>query len=261
MSGLQVAHYAILLCALATSLVAQSSGWFHPGLAVGFANKDVSPVELWSEVEMGNVGTTAVLVSLTARRFDGSEITHQSYTIEVGSKHVFRIEDPTTNVVAVDWLMHGEPLRAIVFVYAAPVGGGWLQNWELNSHVRILQLHGNQIKTVDLASLQPIENREFYWWDADVWSPSQNNDLVISNPTDEAKSALICRGSTQTGCLTATEATRIPAHATAVIYPTPGVGLLMIGDGLLPMAGHAVSGTSSTFDVNSGIKYTGVQDK
>jgi hypothetical protein len=226
------------------ALVPQSPGWFHAGLMAGFINRDVNPTEIWSEIEMTNPGQSPASVTLVARRFDGSEMALLSYNIEGGEKHVFKIEDLSTNVMSADGHPPDERLRCVVLVYATV---------PMASHVRMLELHGDQIRTSDLGSLSPSERGGLFFLD----QGPQVDFFTISNATDEAKSALVCRGYREAGCSTASVVVPVPARGTTMLLPPSGAGGLMvnISEGLLPAWFTLAQATASTFEVHSGISF------
>jgi len=194
---------------------------------------------------MTNLGQSPVPVTLVARRFDGSEIALLTYTLGGGEKHVFKIEDPSTNVISADGRAPDERFRFVVLVYASG---------DMASHVRDFELHGDQITTGDLGSLVPAPSKR---GEHSFWDPRQVDYFTISNATDEAKSALVCGGYKETGCSTASTVVRVPARGTTVLLPTSGAGGLIVNtsEGLLFQGSRGIQGTTSTFEVHSGITF------
>jgi hypothetical protein len=207
----------------------------------------VNPTELWAEVEVTNLGGHPAAVHLTAYRWTGQEITQFDHTLEGFAKYTFKIEQPFMDLVSADEGLFDERLKAMMV--------GRSDSSFLTWKVRQLKLYEDQIETTDFGELQPHDSSH-HIVSGDL--PKADVDLVLSNITAEAKTALICRGFREIGCMTESSAIHIPAHGSRLTIPPSGLGDQLIinsGGGVVAATYRPVMGSTSTFSVNSGVTF------
>jgi hypothetical protein len=229
----------------------QRTRWFHGALWVGSVNKGTTAAqESWGEVEIQNHGKKAETLELTARRYNGKQVMHESYEVAPGEKRTVRVEDPSLNVLSAD----GRPidLSCTVLIEPAPP--------TISITLRQLGLYGDQLKTATFggmveARLQPViafgRDSVPHWY-------------TFSNIGDKLGILVICDGYNlvQPSCSGPSRQVEIPPFSTQTgpfkaAEPLNKYMLATRSPDMIVMIYREVKGTISTFNAESSITFGG----
>jgi hypothetical protein len=240
--------FCMLMMAVSPLAAAQQS-WFHAGLVVGTVNREVegNNSEFWVELDVTNVDKSTVTVSWEAYRFDGTQIRTETYKLAAGEKRVLKVDDPETELLSANPTAEALHERLDCMVLLRPSG-------QVTATVRQNILHGDKLNTTELGAMVTTDSGPKLVG-VDLL---RYNRITVTNLNSKAKSALICRGELVMGCITKSTLIRVPAFGTVRVPPPDGLGTRLIvngGPGLAPVFYREETGSTSTFEVNSGVTF------
>jgi hypothetical protein len=251
---------ALILAAAAAALAQQPPAtlWYHGGLAVGSINKGAGGVERWGELDLINTGAHTRSLTVIVRRWSGQLILEQNYTLAGGEKRTVRIDDPATNVDVADGINERslDVLRCGVLVEPLTP--------EINIALRKMDLRGDQLKTTDLSRAADGGPCCREWPRTHLYVLRRADmKLLASNLDGKPRRVVMCESVTSQFCTGPSSAVTIPAYSVYLI-PTSESTLPYIlvakPKNVIVEFYYRVEGTTSTFNVNSGITFGATVD-
>jgi hypothetical protein len=256
----------VLVLAFAAAALAQqppATLWYHGSLAVGSVNKGVEVNERWGELDLINTGAHTRSLTVSVRRWSGQLILEQDYTLAGGEKRTVRIDDPNMNVaVANGFNAPSSPDSLRCGVLVEPLTP------EISIGLRSMDLRGDKLKITDIShetegeggpccrytpntllAMRTTLNARTLGWEGRI---------ELSNLDGEEHRVVLCESTTYTRCTGISTHITVPAYGVALIPTDEKTLPYMIfnkPERVLVNSYIRVEGTTSTFDVQSGISF------